>query len=131
MEEKGTELRKAGKFAAVGVVNTLVDILVFTVLAQALSVNVYLAQVAGYSAGVLNSYVLNRSWTFRARGRFFSPALVKFLVLSVCMLGLSTGLLYLCHGVAGVPKLAAKVLATGGTMVVSFLVNRFWVFGEG
>ncbi|MCI9194668.1 MAG: GtrA family protein [Angelakisella sp.] len=131
MEEKGTELRKAGKFAAVGVVNTLVDFLVFTVLAQALSVNVYLAQVAGYSAGVLNSYVLNRSWTFRVRGRFFSPALVKFLVLSVCMLGLSTGLLYLCHGVAGVPKLAAKVLATGGTMVVSFLVNRFWVFGEG
>ena len=53
MEEKGTELRKAGKFAAVGVVNTLVDFLVFTVLAQALSVNVYLAQVAGYSAGVL------------------------------------------------------------------------------
>lgn len=124
-----SELGKAGRFAAVGVVNTLVDFGVFTLLAQFLSVNVYAAQVAGYGAGVLNSYILNRSWTFRARDRFFSPALVKFLVLSLCMLLFSTGMLYLFHGLAGIPKLPAKVIATGVTMVVNFLANRFWVFG--
>lgn len=128
MEEKFTELLRAGKFAVVGVANTLVDFCVFTILAQLLGVNVYLAQVAGYSAGVVNSYVLNRSWTFRAKDRFFSPALVKFLFLSAGMLLLSTGILYLCYDTAGLPKLAAKAVATGITMVVNFLVNRFWVF---
>ena len=130
MGKKLPELLKAGKFAAVGVVNTLVDFLVFTVLAQFLQCNVYLSQVLGYSAGVVNSYVLNRSWTFRSRAGFFSPALVKFLVLSLCMILFSTGVLYLCVDVAGLPKLAGKVVATGVTMVVNFLISRFWVFGE-
>jgi len=129
MEQKFTELRRAVRFAVVGVANTLVDLCVFTVLAQLLDVNVYAAQVAGYSAGVANSYILSRSWTFRARDRFFGPALVKFLLLSLCMLLLSTGILFLCYDLGGLPKLAAKIVATGVTMVVNFLVNRFWVFG--
>jgi len=130
MNPKLQELRKAGRFAVVGVGNTLVDFAVFTLLAQALGVSVYLSQAAGYSAGTLNSYVLNRSWTFRAGGRFFSPALVKFLALSLAMLAFSTGILYLAYDLGGLPKLAAKIVATGVTMVVNFLASRFWVFGQ-
>jgi putative flippase GtrA len=130
VEEKLRELAKAARFALVGVSNTLIDFGVFTVLAQLLSVNVYLSQVLGYCAGTLNSYVLNRSWTFRSKGRFFSPALARFLALNLCMLALSTGLLYLLFDVVGLPKLGAKAGATAITMVVSFLVNRFWVFRE-
>ena len=130
MDKKLQELLKAARFAIVGVGNTLVDLAVFTLLAQFLEVNVYLAQVLGYSAGTLNSYILNRSWTFRAGGLFFSPTLIKFLVLNLCMLGLSTTVLYLVYEQGGFPKLPAKVVATGVTMVVSFLLNRFWVFGK-
>ncbi len=46
------------------------------------------------------------------------------------MLGLSTTVLYLVYERGGFPKLPAKVVATGVTMVVSFLLNRFWVFGK-
>lgn len=129
MEKRLQEILKAGRFAVVGVGNTLVDFGVFTLLAQALGVDPYLSQAAGYSAGTLNSYILNRSWTFRAGGRFFSPALARFLVLSLGMLGLSTGILYLAYGVMGLPKLLAKAIATGIVMVVNFLLSRFWVFG--
>lgn len=73
MDKKLQELLKAARFAIVGVGNTLVDLAVFTLLAQFLEVNVYLAQVLGYSAGTLNSYILNRSWTFRAGGAFSAP----------------------------------------------------------
>lgn len=131
VDKKLHELLKAARFAVVGVGNTLVDLGMFTLLAQVLGTNVYLAQVLGYSAGTLNSYILNRSWTFRAGGRFFSPTLVKFLVLNLCMLGLSTAVLYLAYDRGGLPKLPAKVVATGVTMAVSFLLNRFWVFGGG
>ena len=55
MDKKLQELLKAARFAIVGVGNTLVDLAVFTLLAQFLEVNVYLAQVLGYSAGTLNS----------------------------------------------------------------------------
>ena len=124
------ELLKAGRFAVVGEGNTLVDFSFFTLLAQGLGVNVYLSQVLGYSAGMLNSYILNRSWTFRAEGRFFSPALLRFLALNLTMLLFSTGILYLAYHLGGLPKLAAKAAATGVTMVVNFLLSRFWVFRE-
>lgn len=128
MNPKLQELLKAGRFAIVGVGNTLVDFSVFTLLAHLLGVNVYLAQVLGYSAGTLNSYIFNRSWTFRTGGRFFSATLVKFLVLNLTMLLFSTGILYLAFDLGGLPKLPAKVVATGITMAVNFLVSRFWVF---
>lgn len=128
MEQKLQELLKAGRFAIVGVANTLVDFAVFTFLAQVMGANVYLSQALGYGAGILNSYTFNRSWTFRDQGRFFSPALVRFLALSLTMLAFSTGLLYLTINLGGLPKFPAKIAVTGVTMAVNFLVSRFWVF---
>ena len=130
MDKKLHELLKAARFAVVGVGNTLVDLGVFTLLAQVLEVNVYLAQVLGYSAGTLNSYILNRSWTFRTGSRFFSPTLVRFLALNLAMLLFSTGVLSLALNLGGFPKLAVKVTATGVTMVVNFLISRLWVFRD-
>ena len=127
MKNKLTELLKAAKFAIVGVANTLIDYGVFALLAQVLGANVYLSQVVSYSCGILNSYIWNRSWTFKTESRFFSPTLVRFLVLNLCMLGLSTVLLagFLKLGLS---KLVAKACTVVVTMVIGFAVNRLWVF---
>jgi putative flippase GtrA len=122
-----SELIKAAKFAVVGIANTLIDYGVFALLAQLLSVNVFLSQVISYSCGILNSYIFNRSWTFQSQSRFFSPALVRFLVLNLCMLALSTGLLALFLQF-GLSKLVAKGCTVVVTMAVGFVVNRLWVF---
>ena len=127
MENKMSELIKAAKFAVVGIANTLIDYGVFALLAQLLSVNVFLSQVISYSCGILNSYIFNRSWTFQSQSRFFSPALVRFLVLNLCMLALSTGLLALFLQF-GLSKLVAKGCTVVVTMGVGFVVNRLWVF---
>ena len=127
MENKVAELWKAAKFALVGVSNTLIDYGVFALLAQLFSVNIYLSQVISYSCGIINSYVLNRSWTFRAKEGFFSPALLRFLVLNLCMLGVSTALLAL-YVRLGLTKLVAKACTVAFTMAIGFVANRLWVF---
>ncbi len=58
---RGAEIWRMVKFGITGVANTLVDALIYTLLAGALGINVYLAQVCGYMAGMLNSYLVNRS----------------------------------------------------------------------
>lgn len=130
MEKKTQEIEKVGKFALVGVVNTLLDMGLFALLAQLLGVNVYLSQCISFSAGVLNSYLLNRSWTFRTKEAFWSPALVRFLLLNVAMLAVSTAIIWLFYDLLGIHKLIAKVISTGCTLVVSFLINRLWVFRD-
>lgn len=54
------------KFALVGVVNTLIDFAVYALLTT-IGVNYILAQWISYSAGILNSYVMNRKWTFKKK----------------------------------------------------------------
>jgi len=124
------ELFKASKFAIVGVANTVIDYAVFLLLAKVMNINVYAAQVAGYSVGMLNSYYWNRKWTFKAKDKFLSPALVKFVILNICMLGLSTLLLFLFYEKLEFAEEIAKLFATAVTMAVSFLINRLWVFKE-
>ena len=127
MNNKLIELIKAGKFAIVGAANTLIDYGVFALLAQFLGVNVYFSQVVSYSCGILNSYVFNRSWTFQDKSKFFSPTLVRFLALNLCMLGISTALLAFFLNF-GLSKLIAKACTVVFTMSISFVINRLWVF---
>ena len=128
--QKWGELWKAAKFAVVGVANTLVDVGVFALLSQLLGVNRYLANAISYGAGMLNSYIWNRSWTFKTRQKFWSPTLLRFVVVNLAMFGLSTGLLWLCAGQLGFHELVAKGISVVITMGVNFVISRLWVFSS-
>ena len=99
------------KFALVGVLNTVVDFLVFQLFNLTLGW-MYLAQVIGYCAGILNSYFWNSRWTFRKEHRRSAREVVTFLVVNLVSLGVSLGVLWLCRNPFGitdawVPGLAA------------------------
>lgn len=126
------------KFGITGVANTLVDFIVFTILSQFLLINVYVAQVFGYSAGILNSYIINRSWTFQTKNKFFSSEFLRFIFVNLVMLGISVLLLYLFNDILEMKQLLifgkqwgsllAKLIATGIVMLLGFFVNRKFVF---
>lgn len=60
------EILRFIRFAIVGLSNTAVDLLIFNMLLF-LQVNTYIAASISFIVAVTNSYVLNRSWTFRDR----------------------------------------------------------------
>lgn len=124
------ELVKAAKFALVGASNTLVDMGLFALLAQVLGWNLYLSQVISYSAGTANSYIWNRRWTFRSRERFWSPVLVRFLLVNLAMLAFSTALLWFFHSKLGFARLVAKCASVVLTLAANFVINRLWVFSS-
>ncbi|HXK77592.1 MAG TPA: GtrA family protein [Oscillospiraceae bacterium] len=116
------------RFCLIGVLNTAVDYAVFSAVSL-FSENIYLAQTCGYAAGVLNSYTLNRKWTFDTQGKFFSPEFVKFIVVNLVSYAASLGALWLLADVWGLNKYFAKILLVGVTLVINFVLNRIWVFG--
>ena len=121
-------LKKFIKFGITGVMNTLVDFVVYSLLTFGLSVNLYLAQVVGYSCGMVNSYVVNRRWTFRTKERFFSGEALRFVLLNLAMLGLSVLLLAFFSQTMGLGSFFGKVASTCVVMVVNFVANKWWVF---
>jgi putative flippase GtrA len=115
------------KFGIVGVSNTLLTFAVYTVLLKAFGVWYLAASAIGFGVGTVNSFLLNRRWTFRGHvGDAFTP--VRWAVVQCGGLAVNEGLLYLFVHDARVEKLLAQALATAVVTVSTFIANRAWTF---
>ena len=117
------------RFVAVGVSNTLLSTLVFAALFH-LGVHYLLASSVAFALGALNSYVLNRRWTFRSHDRR-APELARFACVQIVGLGVDLALLSGLVEVAGIPHVVAQVLAFPAASVVMFALSRQWAFKTG
>lgn len=115
------------RFCVVGIGNTVADLGLFWLLSRA-GAPYLMAQVLSYSAGVLNSYLLNRTWTFRVTGKIQALEATKFVLVNVLSLLASTGVLFALHDGLHLNLGVAKVAAMGSAPVINFIGNLLWVF---
>ncbi len=143
------------RFLLVGVSNTLVDLIVtrllqggFGLLTTAVVLTYYIPKVVGYACGVLNSYLLNSAWTFRAERRRDAREIGSFLLVNLMTLGLSLLLMFLLRDVCGLAawwtglvgteglgrivtgEFFCTLLSTGICLLVNFIGNKLFVFGK-
>lgn len=116
------------KFAVTGVANTLINFLVFTLLSVVFNLNIYFSEIAAYTCGMLNSYIVNRTWTFSTKEKFLSSQLIKFIVTNIAVMLLSLLLLNIFTEHMMLSKIIAKIFATVITTVVNFLISKLWVY---
>src|ERR1700728_1980968 len=96
------------KFGIVGVSNTLLTLVVYTVLLKVFGVWYLAASGIGFVVGATNGFLLNRRWTFREHvGDALTP--VRWGVVQGVGLGIDEGLLYLLVHDASLDKLLAQV----------------------
>ena len=116
------------RFCVTGGLNTLVDFVVFFLLTSSLNWPVIPSQVLSYSAGILNSYCINRRWTFQTRNRFFSREMLLFIGVNLAVLGVSVLSVWALTSRIGLGVLLSKLCTTTLTMVLGFILNRLVVF---
>ena len=87
------------------------------------------ANVLAYCAGLVNSFVLNRIWTFRAGGPVATHAL-KFVSLNAATLVGSTAIVWLLVDRAGLPALAVWLPLTLAILATHYLGMKHWAFAE-
>jgi putative flippase GtrA len=115
------------KFGIVGVSNTLLTFIVYTVLLKGFGVWYLAASAAGFVVGATNGFLLNRRWTFRDHvGDPLTP--VRWAIVQGCGLGINEGLLYLFVHDASLDKLLAQACATVVVTMTTFFANRAWTF---
>lgn len=113
-------------FLAVGLVSTLLHYAVMVSAVEVLRVAAMMASAAGFLAGALLNYVLNRRITFASR-RPHSEGLPRFTLMVVC--GVTLNSLMLALGLAfGLHYLPAQVMATVTVMGFNFACMKYWVF---
>ncbi|GIP36164.1 GtrA family protein [Paenibacillus sp. J2TS4] len=115
------------KFNLVGVLNTLVDFVLFTLLIT-VGLHYLAAQCVSYAGGVINSYICNKKWTFANREKTTSSQFIRFVAVNGVSFGLSLAVLFVLGNGLGIHPVTAKVAATALTMVVNFAGTKWFVF---
>ena len=127
------------RFGLVGGLNTLVDLLILNGLLLLFPTTSALMLLAynslAYGLGGVNSFLLNKYWTFRHRQRSTRRELVRFTLTTICGIGWSNSILWLAstvlHPFLVNPTVwanASKILAIAGTALISYVGMRLWVF---
>jgi putative flippase GtrA len=122
------------RFVVVGCANFVVSFAAFYASYQYLplegsSGRGAVANVLAYCAGLVNSFVLNRLWTFRAEGHVAVHAL-KFGLLNAATLVGSTAIVLVLVDRAGLPALAVWLPLTLAILAAHYLGMKHWAFAE-
>lgn len=119
-------------FNLVGLLNTLIDFIVFTVLMW-FGFYYLLAQIIAYSAGMINSFLLNSRYTFGkgdsvSKRSFDSKLSGRFVLWNGILLGISLLLLAALTKWLGMDALLGKIIVTVVTVLLNFYGSKKWVF---
>lgn len=136
------EPRKFIKFGLIGVLNTLVDVIVFYFVYRLLCMGTGLdpdtlnvpgwvaaaAQAVSFLVAALNSFIWNKLWTFEKKGKPTGREVVRSLVTNLGYYLLSLALISLISRLFLLPATTAKLPATCVMFLYNYLMNKFWVF---
>ena len=117
------------KFGMVGVINTLVNWIIFFIL-NALGMYYILANIIAYILGTVNSYLWNTLWVFKYKDKASTETTIKFIILNLIGLGLNTGILYVLVDLCNLNKFIGLVTTTAIVMIINYIVNKLWVFSK-
>ena len=136
-------IKQFSKFFIVGIINTGID---FAILNMEMAFSgissgspLILFNIISFSIAVINSYYLNKYWTFEDKKADGAKATVKMTqFIGVSLIGLMLNSLVIYSFVQIVPVMfgltavlwanIAKVFATGVSLVWNFVGYKLWVF---
>jgi putative flippase GtrA len=115
------------RYLSVGVINTLVGLSVIYLCMYALHATDTIANLAGYSVGLLCSFVLNRRWTFSSQDPITSQ-LVRFLLVLLVAYLANLGTVLGLTRLFGLNRYLAQAIGTGPYTAIGYLGSRFFAF---
>ncbi len=131
--------RQIYRFAIVGLLNTVIDFAVFNLLIIVSGVRsgpgLILINITAVFLAIVNSYILNRTWTFKSSNPNYAAQLPRFLIASltgmfinIATIGLFSLLLLPGTNPSYLALNGIKLLAALLSASWNFISYRYWVF---
>jgi putative flippase GtrA len=120
------------RFLMVGCINTGVDFAVFSVLYSFFDLNKLLCQVFGYSVGLVNSFIMNKVWTFEDQntGCSIVNQSARFISVNLVSLGISLIALGILNDRLQINLYISKLIITGIAQGINYFGYKLWVFNH-
>jgi len=114
------------KFAFVGVINTAIFYGVYYMMIR-LGIFYIIAVTAGTVVGIVNSYILNKFFTFKSRRKNVSE-MAKFVTVYGIQYVSNIVVIHLCITYFGISAELAVLPAIGIGVIISFFGHKLWSF---
>lgn len=121
------DVKRFVKFGVVGVLNTLINWIIFIIL-SANGVYYIISNIIAYTVATINSYLLNSKWVFNNGDNYTKETTIKFIILNFIGLVLNTAILYILVDILNIKKVIAMIITTIIVMIINYFVNKLWVF---
>jgi len=122
-------LKQFSSFVVVGFIATGMHFTVLIVLVQFAGIAAVPAALAGYAAGGLVSYSLNRKHVFRSNAPHHAAG-TRFALVVAAGFGLTYLFMSLFVNYAKIPYLIAQVGTTGIVLFWNFAAHKMWTFSR-
>jgi putative flippase GtrA len=120
-------LTQALRFGLVGVSNTLIDFALYWILSRYVLVDQYVvAKMISYFGALINSYMMNKYWTFGSSERSLAEA-VRFLLIIFASWAANSLAMRLLIGL-GMADVLAFFFATLVSALFNFTLQKFFTF---
>ena len=135
------------KFATVGAIGSVIDILVMNLLTQLFHMRLVYAGTISLICAIVSNFMLNRYWTYPdSRSRHFLHQLSMFFLVNLMGIAFRIPILHfvepvmeaafenvahLSHASAqALAKNATIAFAIGVVMIWNFFINRYWTYND-
>lgn len=121
-------IRQAVKYGVVGVSNTLITMFVIWVMMRLLGCAEGLSNLTGYVAGLLNSFIWNKRWTFRESETGWRRSAFRFAVaFGICYVGQYAIVLFL-NAHLPIDHYYNHLIGMAFYTVANFAMNKSYTF---
>ena len=135
------------KFATVGAIGSVIDIVIMNLLTHLLNMRLVYAGTISLICAIVSNFMLNRYWTYPdSRSRHFLHQLTMFFLVNVVgilfripilhfvepvMAGAFERMVRLSHASAEIlARNATLAFAIGVVMIWNFFINRYWTYND-
>lgn len=121
-------VKQAIKYGVVGVSNTLITMAVIWVMMKLFGCREGLSNLTGYVAGLLNSFIWNKQWTFKESSTGWAKSAIRFgIAFAVCYI-MQYGLVLVLNSQLTIDHYYNHLIGMVFYTMVNFVINKFYTF---
>jgi len=126
--DKKIDLKKFFKFGITGVINTAVDFLIYAFCCEILKSDPKISKIIAQTAAIINSYIINKNWTFQKRGNYNKSEIFKFLIINGGSLAINYLGMFILYDNLGLNKYLCLIPLAFVTILINYFGNKLFVF---
>ena len=120
-------VRQFVKFGLVGILNTIITISIIFVFMKLLNISYIISNVVGYLFGFINSFILNKIWTFASKKSIGRESFLFVVIFVVCY-SLQLILLIILKEKLQIKPEYAQIISIIFYSILNFTGNKFITF---